>query len=324
MPEPITVEHVWEGYRALHRYVIRTNPPLADITGKKMRSGTLPEKAPRYPKTLPEDLALLATRMTSLYHGPTPLHCSPQYFAYLYLFLQLYRCSYKNDPTFSGEQIGWERLGWFPIRSLRGRQDVANAFFLGWYNGPDRERKRSEDELQPIFPMYGSPTLASLDAVRGQLHQLLRDLSFGNTTVRGIMKDSSPRGSARRPDQRNQWHPMFLLSRRECWVPEPERIVEEEFEIIKPWLSSILRSQKACKKWVEEFIPSANLDVWPEKKRRVLATIRDGVDDIVRTQMTGHYFEWGRLKRKFFPTLNKSERIHRQKEQVIERVLDSD
>lgn len=295
----ISPQTVWNAYRALHRYV---------AAGCVVGGAPIPKRISEKPVAGPHRQACsdLAKITTQLYNWDTPLQVSSQYFVYLYLFAQLLRCSYKHDPMYV-EGKGWQRLGWFPLHVLKGRDGAKNQaspaqrFWFGWLFREGIKRE-SESDLQYKYPWFEDDLSASLQAVHWQTEKLSKLAQLHKVLPHEILFLFTATGTP--AEQTCSWHPMLILSTMHAWVPYAKKF-GETFGNIKhkytyPYLTALLKSRRLANIYRDEFLPAANPN--KQKYKQCLEIIQDGLEDTILKNYTQHTKNWYKFQERVFGT----------------------
>jgi hypothetical protein len=265
---PWTPDDVWNAYRALHRYVIE-HPPTYGM---------------KVPASLPHVLTgdrnkaaaeRLAAEITEAWDSH-PVAVSPEYFGYLYLFVQLLRCNYEKHPDWTAAS-GWSPLRWMYFSGLAGK---ANArAFAQWYytEWMTRHPRPSEGDLQVRYPLYLSvadESLIPLPRAAEVLQRLMREQQVDAGAIfRQFNGLGSPRSKSGSP--RHEWPAWLVMARPETWAHSTEGVaIALVSPLVVQRVYELLREPEQFRAFVHQAIPVAN----PDNERAALQAVCDGID----------------------------------------------
>jgi hypothetical protein len=298
----ITVVTIWDAYRALHRYVaapvgtVRVGATWVAPAHSDRCAALAPDvKLFRVRDALPSDgksraAADQLAAVSALLPATHPIAASDEYYAYLFLFAQLIRCSGRLHPHFVTPQVGWKNLRWVSIEGLRGTGDAPLAFWNKFYWQHVQIAKPAPDEtalriMFPLPPEAKEQTAAVIDAQLDALldamecHHMSADQIFVNCNRLGRIRKTE----ADQTDPSLQWLPLLIAARPESYWPLNEHgSLAAQNSAVQEVIRQLLASPKQLRTFLDHTAPYCNGDTAETKARPTLwAELHDGFADVV-------------------------------------------
>lgn len=203
----ITSEHVWSAYYKLWQYAryvgVKSKLKLPVQMGK-----TIPTRHIGLTKQIAEQI--------DAQDKDYVIQCTEEYYAYLYLFVQLVRCSQKSGPYFMDSAIGWKNLAWFPLQTLKGRVGVADRTWQAWYHATIYGKRLNEADLNKTYPMLLESGESDAEIAKQQVLILNRIKKENNISTLEALLYYNLAGEMHNK-KKSAWHPWLILAVPEAW-----------------------------------------------------------------------------------------------------------
>lgn len=272
----ISSENVWSGYVLLHRYAIAV--------------GISAESRVKLPRTLARHIppplqpaGVEGAKILSDLDKNFPVPFGPTYYAYLYLFRQLIRLSFKAGPYYLNSEQGWRNLAWYPLKTLLGNKDKGTREWQSFYNLHIRGKqpRPTQADFYMLYPPLEAEELFQFKIADRQIdHLFLASDARKIKTFTILLEDNHTAA----------WHSWFYFACPQFW---------SNVDLLQsrlPQFGKLLKDQRAWKVFVHQFLPQflKNVKDLRTYKRR----LAEAIDTVLLGQSQAARTMWNRYASK--------------------------